>query len=174
MHSPIRHLQLAVVVALVSAPAAAQSFRVQCPATTTLHPGTCSRGINAGQDCQSVLDCPGRGATCVPQGNKLNATHPGQIKCQHVGGGDVDVSLRVRAQLEVTLAPTVSSVVQQRRRNRCCRLDGRSDGESPRRSRAANRCPYHMQRFLYQCHPHGFIKIYPEAHYNPSNLYTGL
>jgi FtsP/CotA-like multicopper oxidase with cupredoxin domain len=76
------------IVALISAPAAAQSFRVQCPTITNLHPGTCSGGSNAGRDCQSGADCPGRASTCVPQGNRLNPNHPGQIKCQHVGGGD--------------------------------------------------------------------------------------
>ncbi|GEJ58885.1 multicopper oxidase domain-containing protein [Anaeromyxobacter diazotrophicus] len=51
---------LALAVALSAASAHAQSFRVQCPATTDLH----------------------------PNGSSVDPAHPGLIKCQHVGGGD--------------------------------------------------------------------------------------
>jgi FtsP/CotA-like multicopper oxidase with cupredoxin domain len=67
-------------------PAQGQSFRVQCPATTPLHPGVCSGGRNAGQTCASVADCPDTSGICSSVGADPN--HPGQIKCQHVGGGD--------------------------------------------------------------------------------------
>jgi FtsP/CotA-like multicopper oxidase with cupredoxin domain len=40
--------------------ASAQSFRVQCPQKTTLH----------------------------PNGSTVDASHPGLVKCQHIGGGD--------------------------------------------------------------------------------------
>src|SRR5664279_3684743 len=74
------------VIVLSSSPARGQSFRVQCPAATPLHPGICAGGTNAGQSCVTVADCPGRAGTCVSSGD--DAAHPGQIKCQHVGGGD--------------------------------------------------------------------------------------
>jgi FtsP/CotA-like multicopper oxidase with cupredoxin domain len=67
-------------------PARAQSFRVQCPAATTLHPGACSGGTNAGQTCVTVADCPDRTGSCV--GGAIDPAHPGQVKCQHIGGGD--------------------------------------------------------------------------------------
>jgi FtsP/CotA-like multicopper oxidase with cupredoxin domain len=50
----------AVLLAMVALPAGAQSFRVQCPQTTTLH----------------------------PRGSTLDAAHPGLVKCQEIGGGD--------------------------------------------------------------------------------------
>jgi hypothetical protein len=55
-----RHALLAVYLGLVALPARAQSFRVQCPATTALH----------------------------PNGSAVDPAHPGVVKCQHVGGGD--------------------------------------------------------------------------------------
>ena len=73
---------------LFSLPAHAQSFRVQCPATTALHPGTCTGGKNAGQTCVLLADCPDPTGSCVPAGSHVDPRHPGQIKCQHVGGGD--------------------------------------------------------------------------------------
>jgi FtsP/CotA-like multicopper oxidase with cupredoxin domain len=52
---------LAALALCVAAPrAGAQSFRVQCPSTTDLH----------------------------PNGSNPDPKHPGVIKCQHVGGGD--------------------------------------------------------------------------------------
>ncbi|HEY3446134.1 MAG TPA: multicopper oxidase domain-containing protein [Myxococcales bacterium] len=79
---------LAMSVMLVGAPASAQSFRVQCPAITALHPGRCSGGTNAGQACQKAPDCPDATGSCLPMGASVDPAHPGQIKCQHVGGGD--------------------------------------------------------------------------------------
>ncbi|BDG02332.1 multicopper oxidase domain-containing protein [Anaeromyxobacter oryzae] len=55
-----RHALLALCLALSALPAGAQSFRVQCPATTPLH----------------------------PNGSTVDPAHPGLVKCQHVGGGD--------------------------------------------------------------------------------------
>jgi FtsP/CotA-like multicopper oxidase with cupredoxin domain len=77
---------VATAVCLFALPARAQSFRVQCPATTALHPGTCSDGTNAGQTCVARADCPDPTGACV--GGGVDPSHPGQIKCQHVGGGD--------------------------------------------------------------------------------------
>jgi FtsP/CotA-like multicopper oxidase with cupredoxin domain len=58
------HILLRVLPALfasvIAFPAAAQSFRVQCPATTTLH----------------------------PNGSVVDPAHPGNIKCQEIAGGD--------------------------------------------------------------------------------------
>lgn len=93
---------------LLASAASAQSFRVQCPDTTALHPGLCSGGTKAGQSCATSADCQG-GGSCAPQllcsGGTRNGQactsdlscpggacaipdHPGLIKCQHVGGGD--------------------------------------------------------------------------------------
>ncbi|MGB8694389.1 MAG: multicopper oxidase domain-containing protein [Steroidobacteraceae bacterium] len=47
-------------ILLYALPASAQSFRVQCPAKTALH----------------------------PNGSNVDAGHPGQVKCQHIAGGD--------------------------------------------------------------------------------------
>ncbi|MGC4121319.1 MAG: multicopper oxidase domain-containing protein [Myxococcales bacterium] len=79
---------LATLVMLAGARASAQSFRVQCPATTALHPGKCAGGTNSGQACQKATDCPDATGSCLPMGGAVDAAHPGQIKCQHVGGGD--------------------------------------------------------------------------------------
>ena len=55
-----RFTVLALSAGLAALPAAAQSFRVQCPDTTPLH----------------------------PNGSTVDPAHPGQVKCQHIGGGD--------------------------------------------------------------------------------------
>ena len=83
-----RYTLLALFLCLAAVPAYAQSFRVQCPAVTNLHPGTCSGGIPGGipKSCVVAKDCPG--ATCVPPGSAIDPAHPGQVKCQQVGGGD--------------------------------------------------------------------------------------
>ena len=51
---------LVLTLGLCAAPASAQSFRVQCPESTALH----------------------------PNGSTVDPTHPGLVKCQHIGGGD--------------------------------------------------------------------------------------
>ncbi len=55
-----RFTVLALSLGLSAVPASAQSFRVQCPDTTPLH----------------------------PNGSAVDPAHPGQVKCQHIGGGD--------------------------------------------------------------------------------------
>jgi FtsP/CotA-like multicopper oxidase with cupredoxin domain len=77
---------VALALCSFALPARAQSFRVQCPATTQLHPGVCSGGRNAGQTCGAAADCPDPSGACVAGG--IDPGHPGQIKCQHIGGGD--------------------------------------------------------------------------------------
>ena len=88
MQTMQRYSLVAITVVLLGSSARAQSFRVQCPDTTSLHPGTCAGGTNAGLSCLTATDCPGTAGTCVPIGAGANPNHPGQIKCQHVGGGD--------------------------------------------------------------------------------------
>lgn len=87
MGTPNRYLLLALALCLAALPVRAQSFRVQCPAITTLHPGVCSGGTNAGQSCVAVADCPDQTGSCLPNAGS-DPAHPGEIKCQHVGGGD--------------------------------------------------------------------------------------
>lgn len=89
------HLRRAAVatlaLSLLSTPARAQSFRVQCPQITALHPGQCTGGkkhVNNNEACQTAADCPDQTGVCSPVGGKADPAHPGQIKCQHVGGGD--------------------------------------------------------------------------------------
>jgi FtsP/CotA-like multicopper oxidase with cupredoxin domain len=60
MNPTSRSAALALLLCLAAAGAQAQSFRVQCPATTALH----------------------------PNGSAIDPLHPGQVKCQHIGGGD--------------------------------------------------------------------------------------
>jgi len=74
--------------ALFSAAAYGQSFQVQCPATTALHPGTCTAGTNHGESCVAVSDCPDSNGVCAPRGSNADPSHAGAIKCQHIGGGD--------------------------------------------------------------------------------------
>src|SRR5882724_3018205 len=54
------HPLTALSLCLLALPAAAQTFKVQCPQKTTMH----------------------------PNGDALDATHPGLIKCQQISGGD--------------------------------------------------------------------------------------
>ena len=72
-----------LAVCLASLGARAQSFRVQCPALTPLHPGHC--GISA-KSCTSSSQC-GTGEACGPW-TTPDTNHPGQVKCQQVSGGD--------------------------------------------------------------------------------------
>ncbi|BDG10829.1 multicopper oxidase domain-containing protein [Anaeromyxobacter paludicola] len=77
----IPRLALLLALGLSATAARAQSFRVQCPSATALHPRACSGGTKAGAACSAASDCPG--GACAP-----DARYPGQIKCQEVGGGD--------------------------------------------------------------------------------------
>lgn len=88
MHIINRSTLLALVLGSFPVIARAQSFQVQCPPTTNLHPGACTGGRNAGQACKVIADCPDKAGTCLPLGSAVDANHPGQVKCQHIGGGD--------------------------------------------------------------------------------------
>lgn len=81
---------LALTLGLWGLDARAQSFMVQCPATTALHPGTCKGGNNPVVNpvsCVSVADCPDKAGSCAPP-MAADPAHPGFVKCQHIGGGD--------------------------------------------------------------------------------------
>src|SRR5580765_41382 len=66
---------VAVLVAVFALPAAAQSFRVQCPKFTTLHPDPTAASTLA------AISAAGAGAT-------YSSVFPGHIKCQQISGGD--------------------------------------------------------------------------------------
>jgi hypothetical protein len=77
---------------LVAIPAAAQSFRVQCPTSTITHPDPTNSGINSNLDnayngptqFTKPTDGSDPGQWAVPKAGTVN----GAIKCQQVSGGD--------------------------------------------------------------------------------------
>ena len=79
---------LAVAFLLACAlPAFGQSFRVQCPAATNLHP-----------DPKVVLDANGKTTAsstvnAAPKGSTYAQAYPGNIDCQQVSGGDGYVTM---------------------------------------------------------------------------------
>jgi len=84
-----------LLLALLSLPAAAQSFRVQCPTSTITHPASIgSTPLNNNAEpayttpttfttATAVAGSPNHGGYLVPSAN-VN----GAIKCQQIGGGD--------------------------------------------------------------------------------------
>jgi hypothetical protein len=68
----------AVLVAVFALPAAAQSFRVQCPRFTVLHPDPAATSTIAAINAAKVSN---PGATYA-------SVFPGHIKCQQISGGD--------------------------------------------------------------------------------------
>src|SRR5258708_40362120 len=54
------HTLMVLTLCLLALPAAAQTFKVQCPQKTTMH----------------------------PNGDAVDAAHPGLIRCQQISGGD--------------------------------------------------------------------------------------
>ena len=58
--SLMHRVLFALAIGAIALPAAAQTFRVQCPQTTELH----------------------------PNGSEVDAAHPGLVKCQQISGGD--------------------------------------------------------------------------------------
>lgn len=69
----------ALLLLLFSLPAFAQSFRVQCPTTTTLHPNALPAG--AGEPAYVGPSVTGSNSTPTKNVN-------GAIKCQQISGGD--------------------------------------------------------------------------------------
>jgi hypothetical protein len=83
-----------ILLALLSLPAAAQSFRVQCPTSTITHPDTSGTGVNNAEPAytgptplvwQNTSATPG-----TPKAGYMVPSGPanGAIKCQQISGGD--------------------------------------------------------------------------------------
>lgn len=76
------------LLAMLSLPAAAQSFRVQCPTSTITHPSTNNNNVESAYSAATYqpLAVPPTAGTDYTSGK----TGPinGAIKCQQVGGGD--------------------------------------------------------------------------------------
>jgi FtsP/CotA-like multicopper oxidase with cupredoxin domain len=86
----IRHGLSAIVLALMALPAAAQSFRVQCPTSTITHPDPTGTGVNntepaytAPTPLQTTNSSQPAAGYLVPSG-----AANGAIKCQQISGGD--------------------------------------------------------------------------------------
>ena len=71
---------------IVAAPAAAQSFRVQCPTSTITHPDPSNTGVNNSEPNYTTptVFTTGANGYAVPTQTTVN----GAIKCQQVSGGD--------------------------------------------------------------------------------------
>ena len=72
---------LAVACVAISVPAWAQSFRVQCPASTTLHPGERSPAYTGPVTMTGALTADNKAAIDY-------VSNGGGIKCQQISGGD--------------------------------------------------------------------------------------
>ncbi len=72
---------LAVACVAISVPAWAQSFRVQCPASTTLHPGERSPAYTGPVTMTGALTADNKAAVNY-------VSNGGGIKCQQISGGD--------------------------------------------------------------------------------------
>jgi hypothetical protein len=80
-----------MLLALLSLPAAAQSFRVQCPTSTITHPDPSATGVNNSEPAYTL---PTYVAPTTPPTTGTDYTNfksgpvNGAIKCQQVAGGD--------------------------------------------------------------------------------------
>ena len=72
-----------ILLALLSLPAGAQSFRVQCPTSTITHPTAANNNAEPAYTAPTTLSAPSATTYQAPTAN-VN----GAIKCQQVGGGD--------------------------------------------------------------------------------------
>jgi FtsP/CotA-like multicopper oxidase with cupredoxin domain len=72
-----------LVLAMFSLPAAAQSFRVQCPPSTITHPTATANNAEPAYNGPTVFSAPTASSYQTPK-SKIN----GAIKCQQVAGGD--------------------------------------------------------------------------------------
>jgi hypothetical protein len=88
-----------ILLALFSLPAAAQSFRVQCPTSTITHPTAASNNSEPAYivptqfTCSVKGGCAGSGASNAGTSNAgyltpVPSTTQGAIKCQQISGGD--------------------------------------------------------------------------------------
>ena len=73
----------AVVVTLFALPAAAQSFKVQCPQSTTMHPSETSGAYTGPQTVTETITRKDGSTFTVPY-----VHNGGGIKCQEISGGD--------------------------------------------------------------------------------------
>jgi hypothetical protein len=77
---------LAALICVAALPAAAQSFRVQCPTATITHPDPTNAGVNNGEPAYNgpTQFTPGKDGYVTPNAGTVN----GAIKCQQISGGD--------------------------------------------------------------------------------------
>jgi hypothetical protein len=80
---------LAALICVAALPAAAQSFRVQCPTSTITHPDPTNSGVNSTEPpyngpTQFTFSTSGTQQWAVPTAGTVN----GAIKCQQISGGD--------------------------------------------------------------------------------------
>ncbi len=78
--------RLAALTFIAAFPAAAQSFRVQCPTSTITHPDPNNSGVNNSEPQYTgpTTFAPGSNGYLLPKTGTVN----GAIKCQQVSGGD--------------------------------------------------------------------------------------
>src|SRR6202795_2150001 len=73
-----------ILLALLSLPAAAQSFRVQCPTSTITHPSALNNN-----NAEPTYTGPTTFTTSTPGNYQVpSAKVNGAIKCQQIAGGD--------------------------------------------------------------------------------------
>src|ERR1700738_782651 len=72
-----------ILLALLSLPAAAQSFRVQCPTSTITHPTAANNNSEPTYTAPTTFTA-GANGYLVPTSTTVN----GAIKCQQISGGD--------------------------------------------------------------------------------------
>src|SRR6516164_11399230 len=76
---------LFVLFFVVALPAAAQSFRVQCPTSTITHPNAANNNSESTYSAGTYL--PTTGVSSDYTSGKTGPVN-GAIKCQQIGGGD--------------------------------------------------------------------------------------
>ena len=82
----IEYLGAIALSLAVAMPAAGQSFRVQCPASTITHPNAAANNSEQAYNGPTQFTVPATGTAqwAVPTAGTVN----GAIKCQQVSGGD--------------------------------------------------------------------------------------
>src|ERR1700688_2225937 len=76
-----------ILLALLSLPAAAQSFRVQCPTSTITHPTAANNNAEPAYTGPTTLMTNANGYL-VPSTATTAIPANGAIKCQQISGGD--------------------------------------------------------------------------------------